>query len=116
MAIVHKAKPLGGVSLNYEVVGGTSEPTTFKKENTIWVNTDVEITGHAFDYEAPDYLTTGGVWIQTDIDNATVSFNAIKKNELMIYPCCVKQWNGSAWQSVVGTLYQGGSATLLEVI
>lgn len=218
MAIVHKAKPLGGVSLNYEVVGGTTAPTTFKKENTIWVNTDMELCEHEFSYvhsgilkdanktgkatsttmfhatstslttqndaktaffeclpntryrisksvgnlwyiattqDAPavgvpisilnatvdssttidivtgsnaNYLVVfvsnayeeaditvtcldtidtradgsdlqnGDVWIQTDIDKASVSFNAIKRNELMVYPYKLKQWDGSAWK------------------
>lgn len=37
----HKAKPLGGIPLNYEVVGGATAPTTFNKENTIWIDTAV---------------------------------------------------------------------------
>lgn len=110
MAIYEKAKPLGGISLNYEVVGGTTAPTTFKEENTIWVNTDVEITGHAFEYNAPNYLTTSDIWIQTDIDNAPVGFNAIKKNELMVYPYKLNRWNGSGWQRLAGTLYHNGIA------
>lgn len=110
MAIVHKAKPLGGVSLNYEVVGGTTAPTTFRKENTIWVNTGVEITGHAFEYNAPNYLTTSDIWIQTDIDRAPVGFNAIKKNELMVYPYLLKRWNGNKFITLGGALYQNGIA------
>lgn len=114
MAIIQKCKPLaGGIDLNYEVVGGTTAPTTFKKENTIWVNTDVEITGHAFEYNAPNYLTTSDIWIQTDIDKAPVSFNAIKKNELMVYPARLKRWDGNGWKSLGGALYQGGMATLV---
>ena len=36
--------------LNFEVVGGTSAPTD-PKENTIWMNTDTEITGYQFSAE-----------------------------------------------------------------
>lgn len=32
-----------GDGLNFEVVGGTTQPAN-PKENTIWINTDVEIT------------------------------------------------------------------------
>lgn len=228
---IHKAKPLSGVSLNYEVVGGTTAPTTFRKENTIWVNTDTVITEHSFAYEIPyieyidrlegltltagfinsdntigaqsspyydvyteeyidveygktytinysistsnqqwlgiaEYKTDktfiqrivavnyvsgtnqiynytpsstdvtfvrlswstygnstttmietvtianiGDVWIQTDINNAATKFNAIKKNYWMIYPYRIKQWNGSKWKAVAGSLYQSGTAT-----
>lgn len=110
MEIYEKAKPLGGVSLNYEVVGGTAPPTNFKKENTLWVDTDVEIAGHAFEYNAPNYLTPNDIWIQTDIDRASIGFNAIKKNELMVYPYKLHRWNGSSWQILGGILYQNGKA------
>ena len=50
---IHRAKPLGGIALNYEVVGGTTAPSAFKKENTIWVNTDTLINEHAFAHENP---------------------------------------------------------------
>ena len=43
MATIHKALPLGGSGgLNFDVVGGTTEPTN-PKENTIWVNTETKI-------------------------------------------------------------------------
>lgn len=233
MAIVHKAKPLGGIPLNYEVVGGTTAPTSFKKENTIWINTDVAIGEHEFSYvhsgvlkdtnktgkatstlifdagatalrtdsagrsvifeclpntscqihksagnlwyiattqEVPasgvainilnstvdssatitvttgsnanylvvfvsnasvepditltclDMISTradgtdlqnGDVWIQTNIDKASVGFNAIKKNELMVYPYRLKQWDGSEWQPIAGSLYQNDTTTLV---
>ena len=51
MLVYEKAKPLIGNMLNYEVVGGTTPPTTFKKENTVWVNTDIPITEHTVSYE-----------------------------------------------------------------
>lgn len=229
---VHKAKPLSGISLNYEVVGGTTAPTTFNKENTIWVNTSTAIGEHRFSYApnqktvtvtesftgaggsakywttasgtssasdwSTDYITvkpdkeytitknqattnisisfwtssnefikyqetkvssvtfttpsnctklkvwtavqpqsafdaldwkliyssivylredgsnlqTGDVWIRTDIDKAPVSFNAIKKDELMIYPYMCKQWNGSSWKRMAGALYKNGTSVL----
>lgn len=119
MVIYEKAKPLTSIDLNYEVVGGKTPPTTFKKENTLWVDTDMEIGEHEFSYVEPTTradgsdLQNGDVWIQTDIDKAPAGFNAIKKNELMIYPIKLNQWTGSKWKSVAGTLYQGGTATLV---
>lgn len=42
----------GGAELNFEVVGGTSAPAS-PKENTIWVNTDTEITSWVFSAKRP---------------------------------------------------------------
>lgn len=52
----------GGAGLNFKVVGGTSAPAS-PKENTIWVNTDDEITGWVFSTKRPidivdSYLAT----------------------------------------------------------
>jgi len=239
MAIIQKCKPLAGISLNYEVVGGTTAPTTFNKENTIWVNTDIAIGEHVFGYEEPwvyyedvnlldgvtldgYYLTSSGglegptaanpekytvdyipvtygvtyevsytvsatnsmwfavceytgsytfkqrlvpvssvsgtsqnftytpsasnvnavrlswrtfpnatyetsficrnvkkssapvgnIWIPTDIDNATISFNALKKNELKVYPLAPKLGNGNRWKKVAGSIYKNGTSVL----
>lgn len=77
-------------------------------ENTIWVNTDEEITGWAFDTSYPDYLGNGGVWISTGL-SSSCSFNALKENFLMIRPISAKQWNGSAWVDREVMIYQNGS-------
>lgn len=42
----------GGVSLNFKVVGGTTEPSSPKK-NTIWIDTDQKITGWEFSATEP---------------------------------------------------------------
>ena len=42
----------GQGALNFKVVGGTTEPVS-PKENTIWVNTDTEITDWAFSNKNP---------------------------------------------------------------
>ena len=52
---------------------------------------------------------TGQVWIQTD-SSASVSFNAIKRNEIMVYPKKIKQWNGSSWKALDGILYKNGTS------
>ena len=204
----HKAIPLRGQGsdVSYEVIGSPTKPTAFKKENTIWINTDISIEEYKFAYNDPYtvirevpctigeatrkmnssgalasdvawavtiyypvssdaqyYLTysesgacsayydanytfisafnvtknawtklpsipsnakyvrfcirtytdtddtqnfkykyseniadTGDVWIQIDADNATVTFNAIEDNELLVHPFKVTQWNGTA--------------------
>lgn len=47
----------GGASLNFKVVGGTSTPAS-PKENTIWVNTDTEITSWHFGADEPNVCQT----------------------------------------------------------
>lgn len=58
----------GGGGLNFRVVGGTSAPTN-PKENDIWVNTDVEITGWAV---APAEPNGGQVTIECSTGVSTV--------------------------------------------
>ena len=50
--MIHEMIGGGGASLNFKVVGGTSTPSS-PKENTIWVNTDAEISSWAFSAEEP---------------------------------------------------------------
>lgn len=97
----------GGTLLNYKVVGNP-QPASPRK-NTIWIDTDVEITRHYLQAEQPENMADGEVWILTG-KSSTVSFQAVKKNPIMIYPISAKQmvngvltdrvaksWNGSAW-------------------
>lgn len=108
----------GGTSLNYVVVGGTSAPAS-PKENTIWVNTSVAITGYVFSAEAPSSPTAGMVWIATGA-TSSVAFNALKKNGIFVYPNAVKQYVNGAWKNVAAHCYTGGkwvqfSATTLVI-
>ena len=76
------------IELNFQVVGGTSQPAS-PKENTIWVETDAEITGWVFSMDEPTNPVQGMVWF--DINGADeASFSALKKNTLMVYPSSVK--------------------------
>lgn len=97
----------GGIGgLNFEVVGGTTQPTS-PKENTIWVNTDIAITEWVFSSAQPTG-SDGMVWFYT----STVSpaaFNALKKNELQIYPIYAKQYIDGTWVDVQPKTYQNGN-------
>lgn len=97
----------GGVPLNFKVVGGTSAPSN-PKENTIWINTDAEITGWFFSAAAPENPAAGMAWIQTGAISA-VGMNALKKNGLMVYPLAAKQYVNGAWVEKVSKIYQGGA-------
>lgn len=96
----------GSGGVNFKVVGGTTEPAS-PKENTIWVNTSVTIPSWVFSATEPGSPVEGMVWISTGT-NSTVTFNALKKNDVQVYPQSAKQYVGGAWVSVDAKTYQGG--------
>lgn len=106
MATIERAIPVGGASLNFKVVGGTAEPVN-PKENTIWVNTDAEITGWAFAAGEPADPVHGSVWIKT-IADGSVAFNALKKNAINVCPIGASQWQTDGWVDREAKIYQGG--------
>lgn len=87
----------GGGGLNYTVIGGTVEPTN-PKNNTIWVQTENEITSYYIGAVAPNNPEEGCVWISTWTKSAQ-AFNALKKNALIVYPNYCKQYIGGEWVS-----------------
>ena len=101
--------------LNFEVVGGTTEPTN-PTENTIWVNTEVPITEYHFNSVEPESVTEGVVWFKTDI-TSNASFNALKENNLTVHPVNTKQYISGAWVNVIARNYKDGEwLDLLENI
>lgn len=92
--------------LNFEVVGGTESPSD-PKENTIWVDTDVEITGWAFSFAAPATPADGLVWIRTG-DRGAVSFNALGAGSITLHPTAAKQYTNGVWTDKTAKIYQGG--------
>ena len=96
----------GGESLNFKVVGDTTEPTNPNK-NTIWVNTDKKIASWIFSATQPKTATEGMVWIFTSTFSA-VEFNALKKNGIQVYPIFAKQYVSGAWVDKTAKSYQNG--------
>lgn len=100
---------LGGGSggLNFKVVGGTTAPSN-PKDNTIWVNTNVPITGWTFSAtqpEAPADGKDGPVWFQTSAAS-TVEFNALKKNVIQVYPVSASQYISGEWAAKTAKSWQ----------
>lgn len=95
-----------GAALNFKIVGGTVAPDV-PRENTIWVNTDTDITGWALSAAEPAEPEEGMVWIATGT-NSAVPFNALKKNTLMVYPTACKQFVNGAWTNVTAKSYVDG--------
>lgn len=96
----------GGGGLNFSVVGGAIQPVN-PKENTIWVNTETEISGWVFSATEPKSPVEGTVWISTGT-SSTVEFNALKKNGIQVYPISAKQYISGAWSEKTAKSYQGG--------
>ena len=95
----------GDNPLNFKVVGGTSEPSN-PKENMIWVNTNTAITSYIFSTTQPTG-TAGMVWFRTG-KSSTAVFNALKKNNIQIYPASAKQYVSGTWVEKTAKSYQGG--------
>ena len=103
----------GGVELNFEVVGGTTQPSN-PKENTIWVNTDQEITGWGFGAKAerPNSPDDGMVWFSTT-EKSTIKFNALKEDSIVLTPENAYQYISGAWEAIAEVrIYQSGNWVL----
>lgn len=85
----------GGGSLNFSIVGGTTQPLN-PKNNTVWVNTSAAITGYAFSADAPANPAEGNVWIAVST-LSLIKFSITKKNPIMVYPAVAKQFTSGAW-------------------
>lgn len=90
-------------SLNFEVVGGTVQPEN-PKENTIWVNTDREITGWIFSTTEPEGPDAGMVWF-TVTAAPTPIFNALKENTLNVYANKCRQYSNDSWTECESKIY-----------
>ena len=96
----------GDGGLNFAIVGGTTQPEN-PQENTIWVNTDTDITGWAFSSTEPESPVEGMVWIEI-AKSSDVQFNALQKNVLQVYPQRAHQYVGASWIDKTAMIYQGG--------
>ncbi len=103
---ISAVEAISGVELNFEVVGGTEQPVN-PKENTVWVNTETEITGYTFSSSQPS-ASEGHVWISTE-KKSTAEFNALKNDALYVYPALCKQHTNGNWVAVNILIYQSGT-------
>ena len=96
----------GGTDLNFEVVGGTTEPTN-PTENTIWVNTDVPITKYHFSVNQPENMSDGEVWFSTGTFSLA-EFDVFKDNSLLVYPLRTQQYIDNILTNKTTMIYQNG--------
>lgn len=104
----------GGGGLNFKVVGGTVQPKA-PKENTIWIDTDAEVTEWVFSASEPESPEEGMVWIKTRF-GSSVPFNALKKNRLHVYPISVWQYASGAWAEKTAMIYVDGTWSLVRAL
>lgn len=101
---------IDGIKLNFKVLGGINQPTT-TAENTIWIQTDDEenivIEHWIFSAEEPVNPIDNMIWIMTGV-SSPVKFDAIKDNDIQLYPIFAKQYIGGAWVDKEAKSYQGG--------
>lgn len=98
----------GGASpLNFKVLGSPTEPEE-PKENTIWVQTEAEVTSWLFSPTEPESPVEGMLWICTGL-SSPVLFNCLKKNEIQVVPLSCQQYIGGAWVAKTALSCQGGA-------
>lgn len=101
---------LSPMQLNFNVVGGTTAPSS-PAENTIWVETDVDITGSILSPTEPANPTEGMVWILTG-NSGGAHFEAMKAGDYQfgtIFPIEAKQYVGGAFVYKIAKSYQSGA-------
>lgn len=98
--------------LNFNIIGGTTQPSN-PKENTIWVNTDATITSWVFSSVCPSPGQGGQIWIKTGT-SSDAAFNAVKIQELFVYPIGFYQYLNDNWVSVTTSIYTGSRWIVYE--
>lgn len=85
-----------GVPLSFSIVGNPmpSDP----EPNTIWVDTDQDISEWILSFEKPTEPIEGTIWIYLG-KASPVSFNALQENSIMLNPIHVEQYTSGAWVS-----------------
>ena len=91
-------------AISFHIIGSLTRPAN-PKNNTIWINTDQEITDWSFSPSEPISPFEGLLWFET-IQASVLGFNALDNHELMIYPITVFQYLSGAWEQKTFMMYQ----------
>lgn len=95
-----------GVELNFEVVGGTTQPEN-PKENMIWVNTDYEITDWVISSQTPLDQTEGMVWIKLG-NISPVRIDLMKDDNVVLYFGSCAQFVDGEFITRAALVFQAG--------
>lgn len=89
------------------IVGGTTRPAK-AAQNTIWLNTVVEITSYVLSASEPGTPVEGMAWVTIGDTGRIVATSPIGGNWITVYPLSAKQYISGAWKSVEAKSYQNG--------
>lgn len=104
--LVQRGGSGGGGGLNFQVVGNPKPKNPV--EGTVWVNTDVDITGYFLSAEQPENLSEGNLWIKISDSSSIKVGTPLGKDYITIMLDSVSQYVGGKWVSVEAKSYQGG--------
>lgn len=85
-----------------------------QKENTIWINTNVDVSGYTISGISTPAWTMPAGWVyiyaKTGVASGSPEFDIIKNsNEILLTPMAVKQTtDGSQWSDKEAKIYQNG--------
>lgn len=108
-------RQLSKTELNFEVICSTTRPTN-PKENTIWINTDIDATGWLF-YDFSQYNSNIPIWEEENgfieinahaYFQRETSFNLLKQNYIILAPSSAWQYINSKWIHREGQIYLSG--------
>lgn len=95
----------GGSELT--IVGGTTRPAK-ATQNTIWINTDTEITSYALSATEPEKPVEGMAWIVIENSSFAKVTLSVGGDWITVCPMSTKQYIGGAWVVKIATSYQNG--------
>lgn len=101
----------GGANLNFRIKQYPENADLSRiigKENDIAVLTDTPISSWEFSCVTPSDPVSGMVWFFVK-NRSAMSFNALKKHGIFIYPTSCKQYIGGSWVDKKASIYQSGS-------
>lgn len=97
----------GGGGLNLRIVDGNTRPVS-PVENMVWINTETRIPDWYWQAEEPSNKETGTLWIATS-NVSSNNLNLLRHNTLVVGVGTIRQWDGTQWQLVGGSIYYGGA-------
>ena len=95
----------GGAELM--IVGGTTRPEK-ATQNTIWIDTDVEITSDVLSATEPANPVEGMAWIAIGDSSGIKMSSPVGGEWITVYTISAKQYVGGAWVDKTAKIYQGG--------
>lgn len=96
-----------GASLVLTAVGNP-RPTS-PQQNTIWVDTDTEITGWAFSATEPENPIDGLMWVTIGATGSVKVASPVGGDWITVYPILAKQNLGGTWVNKIAQSYQDGA-------